>query len=202
MKKRGLATRAIRGRPLPSTSGSPVVQPVVSSTIFSFETAAEMGRVMSEEEYGFLYSRLRNPTVEELNGVLADLEGAEAAQTFSSGMGAIAAALFTNLSPGDTLLCARQIYGTTYALIEQRMRPLGLEIVYVDPTEVAAWKRPAKVRYVETMANPGMPVAISPRSRRRKARGCSSWTTRSLRRSCAGRSSTAPISSAKRRRST
>jgi methionine-gamma-lyase len=159
MKKRGLSTRAIHGRPLPATPGSPVVQPVVSSTIFSFESAAEMGRVMSEEEYGFLYSRLRNPTVEELNAVLADLEGAEAALTFSSGMGAIAAALFTNLGPGETLLCARQIYGTTYALIERRLRPLGIEVIYVDATDTSAWNRPAKVRYVETIANPGVPVA-------------------------------------------
>jgi methionine-gamma-lyase len=159
MTKRGLATRAIHGQPLPETPGRPVVQPVVSSTIFWFESAAEMGRVMSEEEYGFLYSRIRNPTVEELNRVLADLEGAEAAQTFSSGMGAIAAALFTNLGPGDTLLCARQIYGTTYALVERRLRPLGIDVVYVDASEIGAWKQPARVRYVETMANPGMPVA-------------------------------------------
>jgi methionine-gamma-lyase len=159
MRRRGLATRAIHGRPLPATPGSPVVQPVVSSTIFSFESAAEMGRVMSEEEYGFLYSRLRNPTVEELSAVLADLEDAEAAQTFSSGMGAIAAALFTSLSPGDTLLCSRQIYGTTYALIERRLRPLGVEVVYVDAADASAWDQPAAVRYVETIANPGMPVA-------------------------------------------
>jgi methionine-gamma-lyase len=159
MRRRGLATRAIHGRPLPASPGSPVVQPVVSSTIFSFESAAEMGHVMSEEEYGFLYSRLRNPTVEELSAVLADLEDAEAAQTFSSGMGAIAAALFTSLSPGGTLLCSRQIYGTTYALIERRLRPLGVEVVYVDAADASAWDQPAAVRYVETIANPGMPVA-------------------------------------------
>jgi methionine-gamma-lyase len=115
--------------------------------------------VMSEEVYGFLYTRLRNPTVEELNAVLADLEGAEAAQTFASGMGAIAAALFTSLTPGDTLLCARQIYGTTYSLIEHRLRPLGIDVVYLDATDAGSWARPAKARYVETMANPGVPVA-------------------------------------------
>src|ERR671919_1681571 len=135
-RKRGLSTRAIHSPARPSGPGTPLVHPIVASTTFSFETAAEFGRVMSEEEYGFLYSRLRNPTVEELNGVLAGLEGAEAAQTFSSGMGAIAAALFTNLDPGDTLLCARQIYGTTYALIERRLRPLGIEITYADATDI------------------------------------------------------------------
>ena len=159
MKNRGFSTRAIHGRPLPDAPGEPVVQPVVTSTTFSFDDAATFGRVMSEEEYGFLYSRLRNPTVEELNGVLADLEGAEAAQAFSSGMAAISAALMTTLRPGDTLICANQLYGATYAFAEQRLKPLGVEIVHLDVTDHAAWERPAKVRYVETMSNPGLPVA-------------------------------------------
>ena len=159
MKNRGFSTRAIHGRPLPDAPGEPVVQPVVTSTTFSFDDAATFGRVMSEEEYGFLYSRLRNPTVEELNGVLADLEGAEAAQAFSSGMAAISAALMTTLRPGDTLICANQLYGATYAFAEQRLKPLGVEIVHLDVTDHAAWERPAKVRHVETMSNPGLPVA-------------------------------------------
>lgn len=159
MKKRGFSTRAIHGRPLRDAPGEPVVQPVVTATTFSFEDAATFGRVMSEEEYGFLYSRMRNPTVEELNGVLADLEGAEAALAFSSGMAAISAALMTTLRPGETLLCANQLYGATYAFAEQRLKPLGVEVVHLDVTDHFAWQRPARVRYVETMSNPGLPVA-------------------------------------------
>ena len=159
MKKRGFSTRAIHGRGLPDAPGQPVLQPIVTATTFSFEDAATFGRVMSEEEYGFLYSRLRNPTVEELNGVLADLEGAEAAQAFGSGMAAISGALMTNLEPGDTLLCAKQLYGATYAFVEQRLKPLGVETVHLDVTDHEAWRRPARVRYVETMSNPGLPVA-------------------------------------------
>jgi methionine-gamma-lyase len=159
MKKHGLSTRAIHGRRLPDVPGRPLVQPIVSATTFAFEDAAQFGRVMSEEEYGFLYSRLRNPTVEELNGVLADLEGAEAALAMASGMAAISAALLTNLAPGDTLLCAKQLYGATYAFAELRLRPLGIEVVHLDVNDHAAWKRPAQVRYVETMSNPGVPLA-------------------------------------------
>jgi methionine-gamma-lyase len=159
MSKRGLSTRAIHGRTRPEAPGAPVVGPIVSSTTFSFATAAQFGRVMSEEEYGFLYSRLRNPTVEELNGVVADLEGAEAAQATSSGMSAIRAALLSNLAPGDTLLSSRQLYGTTYSLLENRLRPLGIEIVYADAADPATWEQPAKVRYAETIVNPGLPMA-------------------------------------------
>jgi methionine-gamma-lyase len=135
------------------------VQPVVASTTFSFETAAGLGRVMAGEEYGFVYARYRNPTVEDVNRVCADLERAEAAQAFASGMGAIAATLFTLLAPGDTLLAPRQLYGNTYAFIEKHIRPLGVEVVYLDVTDAASWKRRAAVRYVETIANPAFPVA-------------------------------------------
>jgi methionine-gamma-lyase len=159
MKRLGLSTRSIHGRPAPEAPGDPLVQPIVTATTFSFGDTATFGRVMSEEEYGFLYSRLRNPTVEDLNAVVADLEGAEAAQSFASGMGAITAALMTNLVPGDTLLCAKQLYGATYAFAEQRLRPLGIDVVHLDVNDHAAWERPARVRYVETMSNPGVPVA-------------------------------------------
>jgi methionine-gamma-lyase len=91
--------------------------------------------------------------------VLAGLEGAEAAQAFASGMGAISAALHANLAPGDTLLLPQQLYGTTYQLAESQLRPRGVEIVYLDVTDLPAWDRPARVRFVETMANPAFPLA-------------------------------------------
>jgi methionine-gamma-lyase len=161
MSKRrlGLSSRAIHTPPLPEGSGEPLVGPIVASTTFSFERVAELGAVISEEEYGFTYARLRNPTVEELNAVLASLEGAESAQSFASGMAAISAALHSSLGPGDTLLLPQQLYGTTYQLAESQLRPRGVEIVYLDVTDPAAWERPARVRYVETMANPGFPLA-------------------------------------------
>ena len=159
MRPRGISTRAIHAPARPSGPGDPLVQPIVASTTFAFERAADMSRVMSEEEYGFIYARQRNPTVEELDAVVAELEGAERAQAFASGMAAIAAALRANLAPGDTLLLPAQLYGTTYQLVESQLRPWGVEIEYLDVTDAGAWDRPARVRFVETMANPGFPLA-------------------------------------------
>ncbi len=159
LEGKGISTRAIHGGERPVAPGIPVSMPIVTSTTFAFEDAAEFGRVMSGEEYGFVYSRIRNPTIEELNGALAELEGAEEALAFSSGMAAITAALMTNLAPGDTLLCATQLYGTTYSVAERRLKPLGIEVVYADVTDLVAWERPATVRYIETIANPAFPVA-------------------------------------------
>jgi methionine-gamma-lyase len=158
-RKHGFSTRAIHTPALSAGTGEPLVHPIVASTTFSFETAATFGRVMAEEEHGFVYARLGNPTVEELNAVLAELEGAEAAQAFASGMAAISAALHMNLDQGDTLLLPTQLYGTTYQLAESQLRPRGIEIVYLDAGDAAAWERPSRVRYVETLANPGFPLA-------------------------------------------
>lgn len=158
-RRRGISTRAIHSPPPSTGPGEPVVGPIVASTTFSFEHVADLGRVIAEEEYGFTYARLRNPTVEELNAVVAELESAEAAQAFSSGMAAISAALHGTLGAGDTLLLPQQLYGTTYALAESQLRPRGVDVVYLDVTDPAAWERPARVRYVETMANPAFPLA-------------------------------------------
>ena len=158
-RRRGLSTRAIHAPPGTDGPGRPVVGPIVASTTFAFERVADLGRVIAEEEYGFSYARLRNPTVEDLNGVVRELEGAEAAQAFSSGMAAISAALHSTLGEGDTLLLPRQLYGTTYQLAETQLRPRGVELVYLDVADPSAWERPTRVRYVETMANPGFPLA-------------------------------------------
>ncbi len=157
-RRKGLATRLIHGGDLREGPGEPVVTPLVLATTFSFETAAQFRRVMSDEEYGFLYGSLRNPTVEELAAACAAAESAEAAEVFASGMAGIAAALFSSLEPGDTLLAPTQLYGNTYALVERHLRRAGVEVVYLDATEPEAWQRSAKVRYVETLANPGFPL--------------------------------------------
>ncbi|MGH3022825.1 MAG: trans-sulfuration enzyme family protein [Gaiellaceae bacterium] len=158
-RRRGISTRAIHSPPAKAGPGEPVVGPIVASTTFAFERVADLGRVIAEEEYGFTYSRLRNPTVEELSAVVAELESAQAAQAFSSGMAAISATLHSTLSEGDTLLLPHQLYGTTYGLAETQLRPRGIDVVYLDVTDPAAWERPARVRLVETMANPGFPLA-------------------------------------------
>jgi methionine-gamma-lyase len=157
--RRGLATRLIHAGGTVDAPGDAVVAPLVVSTTFEFESAAEFGRVMSGEEYGFLYGSIRNPTLEDLAAACAEVEAAGAAQVFASGMAGIAAALFSNLEAGDTLLVSSQLYGNTYSLVERHIRRTGVEVVYLDVTDPAAWERPARVRYVETLANPGFPLA-------------------------------------------
>ena len=155
---------------------------------------------MSEKEYGFLYSRIRNP-VGDLNVVVADLEGAEAAQAFSSGMAAITAALVTSLERGDTLLAASQLYGNTYGLIETLIRRLGVEVTYADVTDLARGAFPASCPVRRDDGESRLPLADLAAIAEGKGDGILIVDTRSPHPRCAVRSSSAPTSSASRPRS-
>ena len=118
-------------------------------------------------------------------------------------MAAISAALHSTLAAGTRCSCPQQLYGTTYQLAESQLRPRGVEIVYLDVTDVAAWDRPARVRYVETMANPGFPLADLAALAATKGDGLLDRRQHvRLAGARAARSSSAPTSSASRRRST
>jgi hypothetical protein len=191
-RKLGLSTRAIHTPPLPEGAGEPLVGPIVASTTFSFEHDAELGAVLAEEQYGFMYSRHRNPTVEELNAVLAELEGAEAAQAFGSGMGAISAALHDTRG-GDTA-GRRPALRHDYQLIESQPPP-GIEIAYLDITDPPPGNaRPASA--TSRRWPTGLPAGRPRSAGRAKGTGSSSSTTPSPRRRSAVRSSSAPSWSA------
>ena len=66
---------------------------------------------------GFDYSRLQNPTREELERVVCDLENGIDAVAFSTGMAAVTT-LIEILSPGDHIVATDDLYGGTIRLLE------------------------------------------------------------------------------------
>ena len=88
------------------------------------------------------------------------LEGGEAAAAMSSGMGAISAALWTLLKAGDHVIASKTLYGCTFALLNHGLTRYGVEVDFVDVTDVEnvrkAMKKNTKVVYIETPANPTM----------------------------------------------
>lgn len=100
-----------------------------------------------------VYARLHNPTVARFEGALAQLEGAEEAVAFSSGMAAVTAALMAAAQRGRHVVAVRPLYGGTDHLLASGL--LGLEVTFVDPDGVAAAIRPdTSLVVVETPANP------------------------------------------------
>ena len=108
---------------------------------------------------GWDYSRAGNPTRARLEEALAALEGGRSAYAFSSGMAAIAA-LISPLHAGDHLICSRNVYGGTARLLDQVIAHFGIDVEYVDLTNLdaltAALKPNTKLVHVETPTNPLM----------------------------------------------
>ena len=111
---------------------------------------------------GYDYSRLQNPTREELENTIANLENGKFGFAFSSGMAAISTIL-TLFSPGDHIIVSDDLYGGTYRLFEEIYRKYGLEFSYVDTSNIydteKAVKDNSKAFFVETPSNPMMKVA-------------------------------------------
>lgn len=105
------------------------------------------------------YARYANPTVRELEKAVVALEGAEDALATSSGMGAIATAIFALCSAGDHIVAQKQLYGGTLALLNGPCKRLGIDVSFVDgstPGALAAAVKPGKTMLViaETPSNP------------------------------------------------
>ncbi len=104
-----------------------------------------------------VYARLHNPTVARFEGALAQLEGADEAVAFSSGMAAVTAALMAASQRGRHIVAVRPLYGGTDHLLASGL--LGLDVTFVDPDGVRAAIRPeTSLVVVETPANPTLQV--------------------------------------------
>ena len=108
---------------------------------------------------GWDYSRAGNPTRDRLEEALAALEGGVSGHAFTSGMAAISG-LVAMLRAGDHLICSKDVYAGTVRLFDQIVSGYGIEIEYVDSSDLKAVEvaiRPTtKLIHIETPSNPLM----------------------------------------------
>jgi methionine-gamma-lyase len=106
----------------------------------------------------FNYTREHNPTARHLEERISELEGGEDCVVAASGMGAIAATLFSLLGAGEHIVCSEICYTGTQKLVSAHLTRFGVEASMVDTSELAEVKaaiRPnTKVVFVETPGNP------------------------------------------------
>ena len=154
-------TRAIRaGRRGDGPSLAPVLWPTSTFVTPTVEEARRAATAPGDDRF---YSRYGNPTVAGFEELIADLEGAEAARAFSSGMGAVSAVVLGLCSAGDHIVAQRQIYAATQLLLQAVCPRFGIDVTFVDGTEPGAFAaavRPGKTMLVlaETPANPRLDI--------------------------------------------
>ena len=161
MKKCGLGTTAIHAGTLKNLYGT-LAMPIYQTSTFIFDSAEQGGRRFALEEAGYIYTRLGNPTTTVLENKIAVLEEGEAGVAMSSGMGAISSTLWTVLKAGDHIVTDKTLYGCTFALMNHGLTRFGVEVTFVDTSNLDevknAIKENTRVVYLETPANPNLKI--------------------------------------------
>ncbi len=162
-KNVGFATKAIHAGSFKDEQHGSLTMPIYQTSTFYFESTEQGGRRFAGEEGGFIYTRLGNPTSNQLEEKIAALENGEACAAASSGMGAISAALWTIAAAGKHIVADKVLYGCTFALLSHGMTRYGVEVDFVDTANLdevkAALKENTVAVYLETPANPTLKIA-------------------------------------------
>ena len=141
------------------------VNPSISdSSTYTFLSANSMSETFEGNMEGcYLYSRNSSPSNLYLEEACAAMEGTEAANVFSSGMGAITSCILQLCKSGDHIISSRTVYGGTYAFLKNFTPQLGIETDFVDITSIDDIKKlikpSTKIIYCEVSSNPLLEIA-------------------------------------------
>jgi cystathionine gamma-synthase len=158
----GLGTRAVWSGERGERWAGATQVPVALSVSFGYQTVEEWLDVALGKRAGHIYGRNTNPTVAAFEDKVRDLEGAEAATSFASGMAAVSNTLFTLLSPGDRVVSIKDTYGGTNKLFVEFLPRFQIEASLCDTTDhegiEAAVARGCKLLFLESPTNPTIKI--------------------------------------------
>jgi cystathionine beta-lyase/cystathionine gamma-synthase len=142
-----------------AASGSSLAPALWGSSVWQSTCMDDANQRATSLRPGQFYGRYANPTVRSFEEAIAELEGAEEAMAFASGMGAIATTVLTLCSAGDHIVAPRQIYAGTLAFLQAHCSRFGIETTIIDGTRPGAFAeavQPGRTTLVlaETPSNP------------------------------------------------
>ncbi len=155
---KGPSTELIHAGEIDRNAAVPLTTPIYETTTFVFDNAAEVVAYNEGRSSKYLYSRYTNPTVVSVEQKLAAIDHAEAALTFSSGMGATATILMAHVKAGDEVICGAAIYGGTLHLLQDLLANFGVTPRFISLDEMANLERVfsdrTKLVWFESPINP------------------------------------------------
>lgn len=155
----GFETRAIHAGAAPDPTTGARTTPIYQTTSYVFDDADHAASLFNLHTFGYIYSRLTNPTVSVLEERIASLEGGRAAVACASGHAAQFLTFFTLMEPGDEFVAARNLYGGSITQFGLSFKKLGWTCHFVDPTDPENFRRAltpkCKAIFLEALANPG-----------------------------------------------
>jgi O-acetylhomoserine (thiol)-lyase len=155
----GFETRAIHAGAAPDPTTGARSTPIYQTTAYVFDDVDHAASLFNLHNFGYIYSRLTNPTVAVLEERIASLEGGRAAVAAASGHAAQFLIFFTLLSPGDEFVASRNLYGGSLTQFGLSFKKLGWTCHFVDPTDPDNFRRALTPKctaiFLENLANPG-----------------------------------------------
>jgi O-acetylhomoserine (thiol)-lyase len=155
----GFETRAIHAGAAPDPVTGARSTPIYQTTSYVFDDVDHAASLFNLHDFGYIYSRLTNPTVAVLEERVASLEGGRAALAAASGHAAQFLIFFTLMEPGDEFIASRNLYGGSLTQFGLSFKKLGWKCHFIDPTEPENFRKAltprVKAIFVENLANPG-----------------------------------------------
>jgi len=139
------------------------VTPIYQTSTFQFKSADHGAACFSGEDDGYIYTRIGNPTILDLENTMAALENGYKGIATSSGMGAVTTVYMSFLGAGAHMIGHNSLYGPVRVVMETLFSKFGVEYSFVDTTDIENVKkeiRPnTKLIYLETPANPTIGIS-------------------------------------------
>ena len=152
-------TKAVHGRADLSKKNGPLATPIYQTSTFEVTDNDQQLRATHTDMF---YTRYGNPTNTVAEAAIAELESADAALLFASGMAAITTSILALVKTGDHIVAQRDIYGGTTKFLSQWLPKLGVETTFVDAVEYEQHARAirpnTKLLYLESPTNPTLKV--------------------------------------------
>jgi cystathionine beta-lyase/cystathionine gamma-synthase len=142
----------------------PLVAPIYQSVKFTFDDTVETERYFRGERPGFFYSRNSNPTLRQLELLLAELQGQEDCLLVGSGVAAVAACLIALCKSGDHILGFAESYGPTRHIVNRILGRYGVTHTLLSIEDRAGIERqlaerPTRLVMFESPTNPVTKIA-------------------------------------------
>ncbi|PYX39235.1 MAG: hypothetical protein DMG81_09845 [Acidobacteria bacterium] len=157
--RRQAETEAVRGGMDLSKKNGPLSTPIYQTSTFEITDMEEQVRATSTDHF---YTRYGNPTHTVAENAIAELEGADAALLFASGMSAITTTVLALTKAGDHIVAQRDIYGGATKFFTQWLPKFGMEVTLVDTTDyeqhARAMRPTTKILHLESPTNPTLRV--------------------------------------------
>lgn len=157
--KFGFETRMIHAGAQPEPVTGARQTPIHQNTSYVFHDAEHAASLFNLQTFGFIYSRLTNPTVAVLEERIASLEDGRGGTCCASGHAAQLLAFFALMEPGDSFIASNRLYGGSITQFGKTFKKFDWHVKFVDvddPQNVRDGLTPrCKAIFVESLANPG-----------------------------------------------